>query len=258
MTRATFAILLAALLGWTPPSVAAEPGAGVVLVAGATGRTGRHVVEQLLGQGREVRVIARSAAGARERFGDAVSIVEADVREPQTLGPAVTGVRQIVWAVGSNSRRDPSNSPEAVDYRGVRNLVEAALAAGGVEHFVLVSSRGVAEPTHPLNRFAGNILLWKGLGENALRFSGLNYTILRPGGLTDADGGEGIRAGTDAALPPASIARADVARACVAALGNPAAFRKTLSLAGVPGGTPPDWPALFATVGEDNQARIGD
>lgn len=251
-----FATLLAALV-LAAPAPAAEPAAGVVLVAGATGRTGRHVVEQLLERGRSVRVLARSEAGARELFSDRVQVAQGDVRDPATLGPAVAGVRHVIWAVGSSSRKDPSNSPEAVDYRGVKNLVEAAAAAGGVEHFVLVSSRGVAEPTHPLNRFANNVLLWKGLGENALRFSGLAYTVVRPGGLTDEPGGKGIRGGTDAALPAGSISRADVARVCVEALGNPAAHRKTIALVGDAAGGAVDWPAFFGSVAEDNQVRIG-
>lgn len=256
--RFLVALLVALAMAWPVKSHAAESGAGVVLVAGATGRTGQHVVEQLLEQGRAVRVLSRSEEGARSLFGDRVQVVQGDVREPATLGPAVAGARYVVWAVGSNSRSDPSNSPEAVDYRGVKNLVEAAVAAGGVGHFVLVSSRGVAEPTHPLNRFANNILLWKGLGENALRFSGLPYTIVRPGGLTDEPGGRGILAGTDSSLPSAMIARADVARVCVAALGRPAALGKTIALAGDAEGSGPDWPLFFGALPADSQARIGE
>lgn len=256
--RLIAALLLAVAAAWPGLAPARQPAADVVLVAGATGRTGRHVVEQLLARDRHVRVLARSGQGARELFGDRVEVVAGDVRDPATLAPAVAGARQIVWAIGSNSRRDRSNSPEAVDYRGVKNLVEAALAAGGVEHFVLVSSRGVAEPTHPLNRFADNVLLWKGLGENALRFSGLPYTIVRPGGLTDEPGGKGIRGGTDAALPAGSVARADVARVCVEALGKPSAYRKTIALVGDPDGRLPDWAAFFPTLPEDTQVRIGD
>jgi uncharacterized protein YbjT (DUF2867 family) len=256
--RFLVALLVSLAMAWPATLNAAEPGAGVVLVAGATGRTGRHVVKQLLEQGRAVRVLSRSEEGARKLFGDRVQVAQGDVRKPTTLGPAVAGVRYIVWAVGSNSRSDPSNSPEAVDYRGVKNLVEVAVAAGGVEQFVLVSSRGVAEPTHPLNRFANNILLWKGLGENALRFSGLPYTILRPGGLTDEPGGRGILAGTDSSLPSAMVARADVARVCVASLGRPAALGKTIALAGDPDGPAPDWPVFFGALPVDSQVRIGE
>jgi len=260
--RLILALLATLTVTWTTPAMAAasetDAVTGIVLVAGATGRTGRHVVEQLLERGLAVRVLSRSEDGARALFGDRVQVAQGDVREPATLAPAVDGARYVIWAVGSNSRADPSNSPEAVDYRGVKNLVAAAVAAGGVEHVVLISSRGVAEPTHPLNRFANNILLWKGLGENALRFSGLNYTVVRPGGLTEEPATGAVLAGQDTALPPGSITRADVARVCVEALGKPAAYGKTVSIVADPQGRPTAWAKLFKGITEDTQVRIGN
>ena len=250
-----FTLIASVSLVWGGVTNASEHGADVVLVAGATGRTGRHVVTELLAQGHTVRVLSRSESSAREAFGDAVQVVEGDVRDPDSLVPAVAGVRYIVSAVGSSGRADPANSPEAVDYHGVRNMVEAAKAAGTVEHFVLVSSMGITQPTHPLNRFANNILLWKGLGENTLRFSGLNYTIVRPGGLVDTPGGEaGIQAGQGDSLPQGSIPRADVARVCVAALGDAAANRVTLEIIGDPSSDSVDWQAFFVALEEDPQA----
>lgn len=252
------ALLVFVSLSWGGVANADKHGADLVLVAGATGRTGRHVVTELLEKGHKVRVLTRSEASAREAFGDAVQVVEGDVRDPESLVPAVEGVRYIVSAIGSSGRADPDNSPEAVDYRGVKNMVEVAKEAGTVEHFVLVSSMGITQPTHPLNRFANNILLWKGLGENALRFSGLNYTIVRPGGLVDTPGGEaGIRVGQGDTLPQGSIPRADVAKVCVAALGNSAANRVTLEIVGDPDSDSVDWQSLFADLDEDSQERIG-
>ncbi len=251
------AIIASISLAWGDVASAKEHGADLVLVAGATGRTGRHVVSELLAKGHSVRVLSRSEASARDAFGDSVQVVEGDVRDPKSLVPAVNGVRFIVSAIGSSGRTDPENSPEAVDYHGVRNMVEAAKAAGTVEHFVLVSSMGITQVTHPLNRFANNILLWKALGENTLRFSGLNYTIVRPGGLVDAPGGEaGIQVGQGDTLPQGPIPRADVARVCVAALGNEAANRVTLEITGDPDSDSVDWEGFFAALEEDSQERI--
>jgi uncharacterized protein YbjT (DUF2867 family) len=241
-----------------PGAVQAQEGPAVVLVAGGTGGTGRHVVTQLLEQGHTVRVLSRSEESARGAFGDAVEVVVGDVRTPETLAAAVAGVRYVVSAIGSSGRTDPSNSPEAVDYRGVKNLVEAAVVDGGVEHFVLVSSMGISQPTHPLNRFANNILLWKGLGENALRFSGLNYTIVRPGGLIDEPGGQAaIRAGQGDTMEQGRIPRADVAKVCVAALGRADASRKTLEIISGAPGQAVDWEAFFAPLAQDPQGGFG-
>jgi uncharacterized protein YbjT (DUF2867 family) len=240
------------------PASPAAAGADVVLVAGATGRTGREIVTQLLERGQTVRVLSRSEESARTVFGDAVQVAVGDVRDADSLASAMAGIRYVVSAIGSNPRADPTNTPEAVDFRGVKSLVDAAVAAGGVEHFVLVSSMGITQPTHPLNRFADNILLWKGLGENSLRFSGLNYTIVRPGGLVDEPGGvAGVQVGQGDTMAQGMIPRADVATVCVEALGNTAANRKTLEVVRDESSDSTDWSAFFAPLEEDPQVRIG-
>jgi len=56
----------------------------------------------------------------------------------------------------------------------------------GVERFVQISSMGVTNPYHYLDKNLDNVLRWKLRGDEVLRASGLRYTIVRPGGLTDA------------------------------------------------------------------------
>lgn len=246
------------LVGTPQGAVAAEEDRGRVLVAGGTGGTGRHVVAELLEQGYSVRVLSRSAESVRNAFGDTVEAVEGDVRDAATLVAALEEVRWVISTIGSSGRADPANSPEAVDYRGVRNLVEAAVASGSVEQFVLVSSMGITQPTHPLNRFANNILLWKGLGENALRFSGLAYTIVRPGGLIDEPGGQGaILVGQGDTMAQGRIPRADVARVSVAALGREAAVRRTFEIVVDSAGEPAAVETVFEGLEPDSETRIG-
>jgi uncharacterized protein YbjT (DUF2867 family) len=236
---------------------AASRSPGVLLVAGGTGRTGQHVVRQALEQGYDVRILARDVDRVLELFGDGVGAIEGDVRDPATLTAAVVGVRYVVSVIGSNSRRDPANTPEAVDYRGVKALVEAARAAG-VEQFVLVSSMGVTRINHPLNRLFDNILLWKALGENALRYSGLEYTILRPGGLTDDPGArQGIVMGAAQSLPDGRVPRADLAAVCLAALGNPDARHRTVEVITDPHGERASLKTLFGAIAKDEEGRLG-
>lgn len=230
---------------------------GMVLVAGATGRTGQHVVELLLARGQPVRVLARDEARARELFGQRVQVALGDIRSPDGLTEAMSGVRYVVSTTGSTQRADPTNTPEAVDYRGIRNLVEAALAAGEVQHFVLLTSMGITQFTHPLNRAGNNVLVWKGLGENALRFSGIPYTIVRPGGLNDEPGArQGIRAGQGDSMPQTFIPRADVAAVCVNALGNADAVNKTLEIVGDPASTGVNWGEFFKPLKADEVTTI--
>src|SRR5688500_17586722 len=99
---------------------------GLVLIAGATGGTGQAAVEQALEKGYSVRVLVRDREKAATLFGDRVTYAIGDVREPRTLRGAVRGVRYVISAVGSSGARDPENSPELVDYGGVKALAEAA------------------------------------------------------------------------------------------------------------------------------------
>jgi uncharacterized protein YbjT (DUF2867 family) len=223
-----------------------------VVVAGATGGTGREVVMQALGMGYRVRVIVRDQPKAEALFGDRVTYVVANVRDSEALPAAIAGADYVVSALGSNSRREPENKPEYIDYGAVKALADAARNAGA-RQFVLVSSMGVTDPDHMLNKILDNILAWKLKGENAVRDAGVPYTIVRPGGLRDGPAGVGgIRViQGDPKDVTGQIARADVAAVCVHALGNPQARNVTLAVLGVPGTAPPDWKTFFSGLQPD-------
>lgn len=248
--RVLLAVMLS--LGLAGTALAASAPRDAVLVAGGTGGTGRHVVAQLLADGRyAVRVMTRNREAARTTLGDQVELVTGDVREPATLGAALAGVRYVVAAVGSNQRRDPGNNPEVVDYGGIRNLALAAKAAG-VQQMVLVSSQGVTNVREPLNQWLNNILVWKYLGEEALRKSGVPYTIVRPSGLNDKPGGQAVLfAQGDTAKERGFIPREDVAAVCVAALGRADALGKTFEITGDPARPRQDLALEFGKLGVD-------
>lgn len=233
-------------------SEAGKPTAKTVLVVGATGRTGREVVARSLEAGYRVRALVRDEARARASLGDKVSLVMGDVRSGEGISAAVQGVDFIISALGSNVRNDASNTPELVDYGGIRRLAEAA-AASNVRHLVLVSSMGATHQDHPLNKAYSNILTWKLKGENALRKSGVPYTVIRPGGLTDARGGEFLplmMQGDDLSRQ-GRIARADVAVIAVAALNRPEAMQKTFEVIASQAAGAPNWSALFGELKVD-------
>lgn len=234
---------LLALVSVACSSVGTIPDA--VLVAGATGGTGQHVVQQLLDQGYTVRALARDGDKARAMFGESVEVVVGDVTDPASLAPAFAGVSQVISAIGASAKAGPG-SPEFIDYGGNNNLVDAAVAAN-VQQFVLVSSMGVTHETHPLNKIMGNVLIWKMKNEDYLRASGLNYTIVRPGGLTDKTGGEQLvvlEQGDEWKV--VAIARADVAAICVAALAYPEARGKTFEAFTVKESPDRNWQQKFA------------
>jgi uncharacterized protein YbjT (DUF2867 family) len=257
----TLALVAAASLGCaaTGTGLGAARGKGgaasgpLVLVAGATGGTGQEAVRQALAQGFAVRVLVRNEDAARPLLGEKVQYAVGNVRDPAAVAKAVKGVTYVISALGSNSQRDPENKPEFIDYGGTKNLVEAAKAAG-VKQFVLVSSMGATHEDHPLNKMFDNILVWKLKGEDALRASGVPYTVVRPGGLRNSPAGQtALTALQGDPKVNGQVSRADVAAICVAALGNKAAQGKTFEVIGADGAPPSDWTAFFAALRADGR-----
>lgn len=252
------AVLFAAVVAPACAGAGTQPGPGaapaLVLVTGATGGTGREVVDQALEAGYAVRALVRDEAKARALFGDRVSYVVLDVRDAAAIPAAVAGVDYVISALGSNARRDPANTPELIDYGAVKALAESAQAAG-VKQFVLLSSMGVTDPDHMLNKILDNVLLWKKRGEDALRATGMPYTIVRPGGLRDGGkGGSGglvVLQGDPQQL--GQVTRGDVAAILVAALANDAALFRTFEVISDPNGAPPDWNTFFDGLEPDGR-----
>jgi nucleoside-diphosphate-sugar epimerase len=119
--------------------------------------------------------------------------------------------------------------PEKVDYKGQMAQIDLAKKLG-MKHVVVVGSMGGTDPTNFLNSIGkkadgsgnGDILLWKRKAERYLVDSGLDYTIIHPGGLTDTPPGQEVFVlDVDDKLivnKKRSISRGDVADLCIAAL----------------------------------------
>lgn len=271
INRRQLPVLLSAvlLLAGTAPAALAQhsltgelpkpagDGPAIVLVAGATGRTGRLVLEQLRRDPRfAIRPMARDVAAARKNIGADYAWVAGDVTKPETLGPALAGVNLVLVTIGGTERSGP-NSPEFVDYGGVKNLTDAARAAG-VRQLVLESSMGVGSGGGllgmMLNLLSGDALKWKAKGEAHLRASGVPYTIVRPGGLTDDPGGQTGIALQQGDEGSGRISRADVAAVMIAALDNPAALRKTFEVISDDQAKRDAWRAGFSALQRDSPA----
>jgi len=208
------------------------------LVAGATGGTGRAIVDRLLKEGLTVRALVRDASSAS--LPPEVELVEGDVYEYGTLPRAVEGCDVVLCATGNRPSVTDPLGPFKVDYIGTGNLASAARNAGA-KKFVFVSSIAADELLYPLN-LAFGVLFWKKRGEELLQRSGLDYTIVRPGGLKN-DGGKlpvVMERENTFGLPPArrqagSILRSQVADLCVEALVIPASSNKIVEVIAVDG-----------------------
>ncbi|MBE9078752.1 SDR family oxidoreductase [Romeria aff. gracilis LEGE 07310] len=214
-------------------------------VAGATGRTGQLIVEQLIARDIPVRAMVRDLAKGRDQLPTSIELVEGDVMKPETLGAAMATCTVVLCATGATPSLDPTG-PYQVDYEGNKNLINAAKQAGA-EQFVIVSSLCVSKFFHPLNLF-WLVLYWKKQAEDYLKASGLPYTIVRPGGLRSEDSSDPVVMAPADTLFEGSIPRQQVAQVCVEALTEPAAKNKVVEIVARENATPQPIDAQFATI----------
>jgi NADH dehydrogenase len=153
-----------------------------VLVTGATGFVGPHVVHALRARDVPVRALVRDPRRAARLESWGVELVQGDVADPTSLGAAAAGADAVIHLVAiiKGSRADF----ERVMAQGTRNVVAAAQEAG-VRRFVLASALGLDERTKdsvPYYRAKWEM-------ERATRESGLEYVIFRPSFIFGRDGG---------------------------------------------------------------------
>ncbi|GAB4184943.1 MAG: SDR family oxidoreductase [Coleofasciculaceae cyanobacterium] len=214
-------------------------------VAGATGETGRRIVQELVKRNIPVRALVRNLETAKEILPPQAELIVGDVLKPESLSAAIADSTVILSATGAKPSLDPTG-PYKVDFEGTKNLVDVAKTKG-IEHFVMVSSLCVSQLFHPLNLF-WLILVWKKQAEEYLQKSGLTYTIVRPGGLKNEDNPDPIIMSSADTLFDGSIPRTKVAQVCVEALSQPEARNKIVEVVAKPEATDTSWDRLFAGV----------
>ncbi|WP_410766693.1 SDR family oxidoreductase [Haloferax sp. DFSO60] len=206
-----------------------------VLVAGATGRTGRVVLARLAETAATVRAFTRDADARDDLLAQgADEVVVGDLLDAEDAQEAVVGVDAVISVVGSTPGIDAIRG-NLVDGDGIINLIDAATAAG-VSRFVLCSSIGVGDSKDgiPLSMrailTAAGVLSAKKQSESRLRDSSLIHTIIRPGALTDAPATGEILVGEGGDSVSGSIPRADVADVLVRSLFTEATENRTFEI----------------------------
>jgi uncharacterized protein YbjT (DUF2867 family) len=222
-----------------------------VLVVGASGSIGRHVVEESIREGYPTRALVRDPDKAR-RLPAEVDIVVGDVTRPETLSAAVAGIDGIVFTLGSDGAG--KMGAETVDYGGVRNVLIALGAQPA--RIALMTSIGVTNRTGAYNR-ATEAHDWKRRSERLVRASGHPYAIVRPGWF-DYNQPDDLRlvllqGDTRHAGDPSdgAVARRQIAQVLVRSLGSDAVVRKTFELIAERGPATEDFDALFSPLHAD-------
>ncbi|KAH0449862.1 hypothetical protein IEQ34_020554 [Dendrobium chrysotoxum] len=210
-----------------------------IFVAGSTGKTGKRIVEQLLSKSYGVRAGARDVEKATSSLPQHpnLQIVRADVTEgSEKLAEAIGDAEAVVCATGFQPSFDVF-APWKVDNFGTVNLVEACRKIG-VKRFVLVSSilvNGAAmgqllNPAYIVLNLFGLTLIAKLQAEKYIKRSGINYTIIRPGGLRNDPPSGNIVMEPEDTLFEGSISRDQVAEVAVEALQCPESYFKVVEI----------------------------
>ena len=200
-----------------------------VAIAGGHGQIALRLAKLLSTRGDEVVSLIRNPDHAAdvEHAGAEPAVVDLEQASEAEVAEAITGADAVVFAAGAGPGSGPARK-ETMDYGGAVKLVAAAEQAG-VRRYVIVSSMG-ANPDAAGEHTFSVYLRAKGRADDAVRASGLDATVVRPGGLTNDPGTGRVRVGEK--LPRGQVTRDDVAAVLVAVLDTPGTIGRTFDLTG--------------------------
>lgn len=205
-----------------------------VVIAGGHGKIALQLTKLLDATGHEIRSLIRNSDHADEVTGaGATEAIVCDLEDADAdrVAKAVGSADAVVFAAGAGPSSGPERK-ETMDHGGAVKLIEAA-EANEITRYVIVSSMG-ADAEHEGDEVFDVYLRAKGRADADLAASGLDYTIVRPGGLTDDEPTGRVFA--SASGERGQIPRADVAAVLAAVLEQSASIGKTFEL--ISGETP--------------------
>lgn len=193
-----------------------------LLIIGATGGTGKQLVQQALEQGHDVTVLVRDSSKLQSRS-ERLRVLTGNVLDPASVDAAVTGQDAVLSSLGTNKWREPTTL-----FSESAGILLSAMDRHGVRRLISITGIGVRETLghgpllyeyffYPL--FTKRIYADKDRMEEIIGKSGLDWVIVRPGILTNGPATGKCRAVTDlAGVRIGSISRADVAAFMLAQL----------------------------------------
>ncbi len=206
-----------------------------IVIAGGHGQIAQHLTQVLTAHGdRAVSLIRNNDhVDAVTALGALPQVIDLESASVEEVAAVLAGADAVVFAAGAGPNSGPERK-DTVDRAGAVLLADAAEKAG-VRRYVLISSFGAGEPVAE-DLDAG----WKAYikaktaaEEDVSARSGLDWTILRPGKLTDDDPTDSVSL-TEPPLDSGEVTRADVAAVIARLLETDAAVGKTLMLTSGP------------------------
>jgi putative NADH-flavin reductase len=202
-----------------------------LLVLGATGGTGKQIVAQALDAGHDVTALARPGATPGPEH-ERLRVVVGDLQHVTALADVMRGHDTVISAIG----RGYSFKSEHLIERTVP-VILAAMKAAGVRRLLFTSAVGVGPsfadaPLMPrlfFRTLLRGIYADKLIGDQLIRTSGLDWTIVQPSQMTDGPLTRTYRSGQRLAMSGMpSVSRADVAHFLLHTAGDSTAIGKTL------------------------------
>jgi uncharacterized protein YbjT (DUF2867 family) len=199
-----------------------------VLVIGATGGTGQHLVSKLLARGDEVTAFVRNPAAMTQK-NERLKIAQGEARDAGSLERAVAGQDAVLSAFGPRSLKKDDIQEVFMGH------LLAAMKKHGVKRLVNLSAWGAGDSASQRNLFLKilvslvfkNVFADKERGEALLVSSDLDYINVRPAQLLNAPARGGVKASLDAKGIKPKIAREDLADFMIAQLSNATWVRKS-------------------------------
>jgi uncharacterized protein YbjT (DUF2867 family) len=197
----------------------------VIVIAGGHGQIALRLERLLAARGDVARALIRNPDHADDVAAAGAEPVLADLEALDDLGPFVTGADAVVFAAGAGPGSGAARK-QTVDLGAAVKLLRAA-QVGGVARYLMVSAMGAAD------RGAGSeamrpYLEAKAQADAEVAASDVEWTIVRPGGLTDDPGTGRVRVGER--LERGRIPRDDVAAVLVGCLDEPATVRRAFDV----------------------------
>ena len=199
-----------------------------IAITGASGKTGFRITEEALKKGLKVRQIIRKNSKVSDKLKN-IETIRVSLDNKKELDKSLENIDALVIATGARASLDLTG-PAKVDALGVYRQLQSCKRVG-IKRVILVSSLCTGKFFHPLNLF-GLILIWKKIGENFIRNSSLDWTIIRPGGLKESEDikSECIEYSKEDTQIKGSIPRRLVAKCCIDSLKNKESINKTIEV----------------------------
>jgi putative NADH-flavin reductase len=206
-------------------------------ILGATGATGTSLTSQALAAGHDVTAVVRDPARLTVPPHPRLRTVTADVMDPAAISPAVAGADAVISAVGPRG-----TGPTTVIQDSVRSIIQA-MEKTGTRRLLEVSGSVVADAGEsfylryllkPVVRrtFLRHVCADMRRGEDEIRRSTLDWTIVRPPALSAKAARGTYRTAIDRNLPRGfSVTRADLAAFMLTLLDDPAAVHRHVAIA---------------------------